>query len=235
MKLTLEQQYLLSVLHSQYHACWCSGDFRSQCISRHGIAPQMPQYSISSIRRVNIVSGMASTSITRANVDSYLWHDLSSPGISELTLCDVDFIFGKIKVYLHFVSFLITGMEQILVILSSEKKHKQKNINKNKHEHVYLHSQYHDCWYPVSQGARASAAMVFTYSPTFRTKRVLLYRGHCDTYIIHEAKMIWYLILFCNQDYLTHVMLNLILKNTKIYLHFQSFINTGSCVLWRSI
>ena len=27
MKLTLEQQYVLSVLHCQYHACWCSGDF----------------------------------------------------------------------------------------------------------------------------------------------------------------------------------------------------------------
>ena len=40
MKLTLEQQYMLSVLHSQYHACWCSGDFRSQGISRHGFDPQ---------------------------------------------------------------------------------------------------------------------------------------------------------------------------------------------------
>ena len=26
-----------SVLHSQYHACWCSGDFKRQGISRHGI------------------------------------------------------------------------------------------------------------------------------------------------------------------------------------------------------
>ena len=40
MKLSLEQLYMLSVLHSQYHACWCTGDFRSQCISRHGIDPQ---------------------------------------------------------------------------------------------------------------------------------------------------------------------------------------------------
>ena len=31
---------MLSVLHSQYHACWCSGDFRSQGISRNGIDPQ---------------------------------------------------------------------------------------------------------------------------------------------------------------------------------------------------
>ena len=31
---------MLSVLHSQYHACWCTGDFRSQCISRHGIDHQ---------------------------------------------------------------------------------------------------------------------------------------------------------------------------------------------------
>ena len=37
VKLTLEQQYMLSVLHSQYHACWCSGDFESQGISRRGI------------------------------------------------------------------------------------------------------------------------------------------------------------------------------------------------------
>ena len=35
MKLTLERQFMSSVL--QYHACWCSGDFRSQGISRHGI------------------------------------------------------------------------------------------------------------------------------------------------------------------------------------------------------
>ena len=40
MKLTLEQQYMLSVLHGQYHACWCSGDFRSQGINRHGIDPK---------------------------------------------------------------------------------------------------------------------------------------------------------------------------------------------------
>ena len=34
---TLKQQYMLSVLHSQYYACWWTGDFRSQWISRHGI------------------------------------------------------------------------------------------------------------------------------------------------------------------------------------------------------
>ena len=31
---------MLSVLHSQHHACWCSGDFRNQGISSHGIDPQ---------------------------------------------------------------------------------------------------------------------------------------------------------------------------------------------------
>ena len=31
---------VLSVLHSQYHACWCSGDFRRQGFSRYGIDPQ---------------------------------------------------------------------------------------------------------------------------------------------------------------------------------------------------
>ena len=30
----------MSVLHSQYHACWCFGYFRSRGISRHGIDPQ---------------------------------------------------------------------------------------------------------------------------------------------------------------------------------------------------
>ena len=54
MKSTLKQQYMLSVLHSQYHACWCSSDFRSQGISRNGIHPKAGmEYSISSIRRVN--------------------------------------------------------------------------------------------------------------------------------------------------------------------------------------
>ena len=52
MKLILEQQYILSVLHNQYHARWCSGDFRSQGISRHGIDPTKLEYSISSIRRI---------------------------------------------------------------------------------------------------------------------------------------------------------------------------------------
>ena len=53
MKLTLEQQYMVSALHSQNHACWCTGDFRSQgIINRHGIDPQKPEYSVSSIRRV---------------------------------------------------------------------------------------------------------------------------------------------------------------------------------------
>ena len=40
MKLSLEQQYMLSVLLSQYHTCWCTGNFRSQCISRHSIGLQ---------------------------------------------------------------------------------------------------------------------------------------------------------------------------------------------------
>ena len=31
---------MLSVLHSQHYACWCSNDFMSQCISLHSIDPQ---------------------------------------------------------------------------------------------------------------------------------------------------------------------------------------------------
>ena len=36
-KLRIEQPYILPILHGQYHACWCPGDWRSQGISRHGI------------------------------------------------------------------------------------------------------------------------------------------------------------------------------------------------------
>ena len=39
-KFTIEQTYMLPILYWQYHACWCSGDFRSQGIGRHGIDPQ---------------------------------------------------------------------------------------------------------------------------------------------------------------------------------------------------
>ena len=45
IKLILEQLYILSVLHSQYHACCCcSGDLRSQCIDRHEYWP--PNWNI---------------------------------------------------------------------------------------------------------------------------------------------------------------------------------------------
>ena len=40
IKCTLEQQYMFFALHSQYHACWCSSDLRSQSINRHGIDPR---------------------------------------------------------------------------------------------------------------------------------------------------------------------------------------------------
>ena len=37
IKFTMEQLYVLPILYCQCHACWCTGEFRSQCISRHGI------------------------------------------------------------------------------------------------------------------------------------------------------------------------------------------------------
>ena len=37
IKVTMEQPYVLPILYCQCHACWCTGDFRSQCINRHGI------------------------------------------------------------------------------------------------------------------------------------------------------------------------------------------------------
>ena len=36
---TMEQRYKLPVLHWQYHACWCAGDFRSQGINRYSVDP----------------------------------------------------------------------------------------------------------------------------------------------------------------------------------------------------
>ena len=40
MKSTWKQQYMLFVFDSQYHACWCTGDFRSQGINSHSIDPK---------------------------------------------------------------------------------------------------------------------------------------------------------------------------------------------------
>ena len=55
MKLTLKQQRMLSALHSQYHACWCSCDFGDQGFSRHAIDPQS---SISKIcNQISLVWG----------------------------------------------------------------------------------------------------------------------------------------------------------------------------------
>ena len=31
---------MLFALHCRYHACWCTSDFRSQCIKGHGLVPQ---------------------------------------------------------------------------------------------------------------------------------------------------------------------------------------------------
>ena len=33
----MQQPYMLPILYCSYHSCWCPGDLRSQCISRHGI------------------------------------------------------------------------------------------------------------------------------------------------------------------------------------------------------
>ena len=41
VKLTLEQKYMVSVVHSQYHALWCCGDFRQ------GIYPQSKSIPLS--------------------------------------------------------------------------------------------------------------------------------------------------------------------------------------------
>ena len=70
---------MLCVLHNQYHACWCSGDFRSQGINRHGIDPLKSEYSVSSIRRFNWC--LYSTS------PLYYWHLYIESGPRYFTWC----------------------------------------------------------------------------------------------------------------------------------------------------
>ena len=43
----------LFILYSQYHGCWCSGDARSQGISRHGSVLVLPEYYDLSTRWVD--------------------------------------------------------------------------------------------------------------------------------------------------------------------------------------
>ena len=74
---------MLSDLCRQYHACWCTGDFRSQCITRHGIEPQ---YSVSSISRVNYASSHYYYGVIYAFV--YLW-------INNNGGCDMDMLHSK--------------------------------------------------------------------------------------------------------------------------------------------
>ena len=57
MELSLKQQYMLSVLNSEYHACWCTGDFRSQGIIRHGIDPQ--SRNIPSLESEELISNVS--------------------------------------------------------------------------------------------------------------------------------------------------------------------------------
>ena len=58
-------------LHSQYHVCWCSSDFRSQGISSHVNDPQSQNIpSFSSIKRVKIT-----TSSSRGQWVNAMWLD----------------------------------------------------------------------------------------------------------------------------------------------------------------
>ena len=73
MKLALEQQYILSVLHSQYYVCWCSGDFGIQCISRHDIDPQSRNISPPASEQASI-----NTLGPRRNSRRFLLYDVFS-------------------------------------------------------------------------------------------------------------------------------------------------------------
>ena len=77
----LEQQYMLSVLHNQYHVCWCTGYLRSQGINRHGIDSLEPEYFVCSIRRVNMRIGLTYvnahihlTSQCMLSLDMHTWY-----------------------------------------------------------------------------------------------------------------------------------------------------------------
>ena len=61
-------------LHNQYHACWCTGDARSQGISSHGIDLVFPVYTCFSTARVNsfhLMSYILPQEIT--NIHNTLW------------------------------------------------------------------------------------------------------------------------------------------------------------------
>ena len=79
MKLTLEQLCLLSALHSQYHACWCPGDFMNQGINRHNTDPQsqnIPSPPLEELREREISSLCApgSLSAKEPHIKKYHYH-----------------------------------------------------------------------------------------------------------------------------------------------------------------
>ena len=57
IRVTMEQPYVLPILHCQCHACWCTGDFRSQCISRHGIDLQSRNIPSLASEELTLISG----------------------------------------------------------------------------------------------------------------------------------------------------------------------------------
>ena len=95
MKFTLEKQYMLSVLHSQYHACWSSGDFRSQGIRRQDINPQIQNILFPASEELEPMSHLITIKYHRDKT----WYLMDT--------FNQQIIFGKIKHFGQFFNYLI--------------------------------------------------------------------------------------------------------------------------------
>ena len=75
---------MLSVLHSQYRACWCSGDFRSQGISRHGIDPKSRNIPSPASEELTSVDFVCFYSLLFFTLDIYCYSYSMPIGINSL-------------------------------------------------------------------------------------------------------------------------------------------------------
>ena len=82
-KFTMEQPYMLPILHWQCHACWCSGDFRSHGITRHGIitsntvAQDLPCHILSHCDLSAIIWQIRNNYTLAINICTIIWLSLN--------------------------------------------------------------------------------------------------------------------------------------------------------------
>ena len=70
-RFAMEQPHMLPILYCQYHVCWCSGDFRSQGISKHGIDPQ--SWNIPSSASEELTFILKDPRVSRKESNEILW------------------------------------------------------------------------------------------------------------------------------------------------------------------